>query len=166
MLTLFRAYPTPTLKLLVSETLKLTWCVSVCESLVSVNSELVRNSPSVYACVCVKLKLTVFVCVCETETHLVCVCMWLTGEVTVGQLLACTRWLRTVYTGFLITAVTAGHGDRPRWAESGETHKQRHDVRRAVEPWLPVTQHIFIPVCVCVCVCHGEMLGSHKESEL
>lgn len=40
-----------------------------------------------------------------------------------------------MYTGFLITAVTAGHGERPLWAESAKrTHAvSRREKRRLSE---------------------------------
>ncbi len=49
------------------------------------------------------------VCVC------VCVCVYLTWACvcagTEAELVVLTQWLQAVYTGFLITAVTAGYGD-------------------------------------------------------
>lgn len=45
---------------------------------------------------------------------------------TGGQLLFWISWLQAVKTGFLITAVTAGHGARPRCAESVSAHRQKH----------------------------------------
>lgn len=38
-----------------------------------------------------------------------------------------------MYTGFLITAVTAGHGESPLWAESGRSSST--DVRRGRDGW-------------------------------
>lgn len=47
-------------------------------------------------------------------------------ELEAGGQLFWISWLHAVKTGFLITAVTAGQGARPRCAESVSAHREKH----------------------------------------